>query len=54
MKKILLFIFLSLLPLSVKADHIYNIDIDIYLTEDGNAKITEKWDVKANSGSEWY
>ena len=55
MKKILLFIFLLMLcPLYVKADHIYNIDMKIYLDENGNADITEVWDVKADSGSEWY
>ena len=55
MKKILLFIFLLLVfPLSVKADKIYNIKMDIYLEEDGTADITEVWDVKANGGSEWY
>lgn len=55
MKKILLFIFLLILcPLPVYADHIYNINMDIYLSEDGTASITEVWDVKADSGSEWY
>ena len=54
-KKLLLFIFLLMLcPLYVKADHIYNIDMNIYLEEDGTAKITEIWDVKADSGTEWY
>ena len=55
-KKLMLFIFFIFLmiPFSVKADHIYNIDMDIYLDESGNAKITEKWDVKADSGTEWY
>ena len=56
MKKIiyLLVFLLILFPISVKADHIYNIDMDIYLDEDGNANITEVWNVKADSGSEWY
>ncbi len=55
-KKLLLFIFLLILisPIRVFADHIYNIKMDIYLEKDGSANITEVWDVKANSGSEWY
>ncbi len=55
MKKLLLFVCMLLLfPLSVKADHIYSIDMNITLDENGNATITEKWDAKADSGSEWY
>ena len=53
-KKILFFLILLLCPFIVKADHIYNIDMDIYLNEDGTANITEVWDVKADSGTEWY
>ena len=54
-KKLMLFIFLLMIcPFYVYADHIYNIDMDIYLEEDGTADITELWDVKADSGSEWY
>ena len=48
---ILLFLFI---PFSVDADSIYNIDMDIYIDEYGNANVTEIWDVKADSGSEWY
>lgn len=54
MKKILFTILLFLIPLSVKADRIYNIDMKIYIEKDGTAKITEVWNVKASSGSEWY
>ena len=55
-KKVSIFIFLLMLiiPFKVRADHIYNIDMDIYLEENGTARITEKWDVKADSGTEWY
>ena len=53
-KKLMLFIFTLLCPLWVYADHIYNIDMDIYLEKDGTAEITEVWDAQANSGSEWY
>ncbi len=53
-KKILLFLVFMLCPFWVYADHMYNVDMDIYLEEDGTAKVTEVWDVKADSGSEWY
>ena len=49
-----LLLILFLFPLSVYADDIYSRNIDIYLTKDGNANVTETWDVKADSGSEWY
>lgn len=53
-KKILLFLLVLFAPIWVYADHIYNIDMDIYLDEAGNASITEVWDVQADSGTEWY
>ena len=55
MKKILLFISLMfIMPLSVMANDIYSIDIDVYLNKDGSANITEVWDVDGNDGTEWY
>ena len=55
MKKIFLFISLMLfIPLSVNADSMYNIDMYINISDDGNAMVREVWDVKATSGSEWY
>ena len=54
-KKLIVFLLMFILfPISVKADHIYNIRMNIYLEKDGSANITEVWDVKADSGSEWY
>ena len=53
-KKLMLFLIIMLCPILVHADHIYNIDMDIYLEKNGTAKITEIWDVKADSGTEWY
>ena len=50
----ILFLFVLVNPIKVFADHIYNIDMNIYLEKDGTAKITELWDVQADSGSEWY
>lgn len=55
MKKIfyalLLFLFSNTL---VYANDIYSIDMYVYLDEQGNANITEVWDVKGSEGSEWY
>lgn len=45
---------LFLLNINASADTINTIDMDIYLNEDGSATITEKWNAKANGGSEWY
>ncbi len=53
-KYILFSLILILFGKSVYADHIYNVNMDIYLDELGNAKITEIWDVQADSGTEWY
>ena len=53
-KNIIIFLMLLLIPFGVKADTIYNIDMDIYIDKYGTANITEVWDVKADSGSEWY
>ncbi len=50
----ILFIFL-MMPLSVKADNIiHSIDMDIYIGQDGTAKIKEVWDVDGQDGTEWY
>ena len=54
-KKLILILFMFVIfPISVFADDIYRIDMNIYLDEEGNANITENWNVKADSGSEWY
>ena len=53
-KKIIFLVCLLLFPISVFADHIYKIDMSINITKDGNADVKEVWDVKADSGSEWY
>lgn len=39
---------------SVNADSIKNINMDIYIDKDGNAKITETWDVNISNGTEGY
>lgn len=53
--KYILFILFGLFLLNpVYADTIYRVDMDVYLNKNGSANITEIWDVKADSGSEWY
>ena len=54
-KKIFLFlVMMFILPLSALADTIYSVNMDINILEDGTANVKEIWDVKADSGSEWY
>ena len=52
--KYILIIFLMMLPICVKADHIYSIDMDIHIEKDGTANITEVWDVDGSDGTEWF
>lgn len=55
--KILLFcwLFLFLLtPLKVSANSINYINMDVFVEQQGNAKVTEVWDVDVNSGTEVY
>lgn len=55
MKKIKYFIlFVLLFPCFANADTISNISTDVNIKIDGSAQIVEKWDVKADSGTEWY
>ena len=53
-KLYIIFILMMLFPISVFADNIYKIDMHINITKDGSANITETWNVKADSGTEWY
>ena len=55
MKKIkyILFSLVLLVPFSVKADHLYNVDMNVNIEKDGTANVTEIWDVKADNGSEF-
>ncbi len=39
---------------NVKANTIYNIDVDVDINKQGNANITETWRVKGSDGTEWY
>ncbi len=55
MKKYFLLLFLLLvMPISVYADHMYSVDMSIYIEKNGIANIEETWVVEANGGSEWY
>ena len=48
------FIMMFIMPISALADTIYSVTMDINILEDGTANVKEIWDVKADSGSEWY
>ena len=56
MKKIIFIIITFLFSLNFVSakNNIYNIDINVYLDEFGNADITEVWEVKGSDGTEWY
>ena len=57
MKKVYLFVFSFIcffLMGSVSANTISSIDMKIAIDENGNANITEVWDVKGTDGTEWY
>ena len=53
-KIILFLVMMFIMPLSALADTIYSVNMDINILEDGTANVKEIWDVKADSGSEWY
>ncbi len=56
MKKIIygLVLFLFGTTSVLAKNNIYNIDMNIYLDEQGNAFVTENWSVKGSDGTEWY
>ncbi len=56
MKKIIfiVFTFLFCTSTALATNHIYNIDMEIYIDQDGTATITETWDVDGSDGTEWY
>lgn len=55
MKKIILFISLLIFPFFVNASTISKIDMDIVLSSNGKAIVTETWDANVNQGTEgWH
>ena len=52
--KLVLLLVMFMIPVSVRADHMYTVDMDIDILKDGTANITEVWDVRATTGTEWY
>ena len=56
MKKLifLIFIFLFWTNIVFATNHIYDIEMDIYLDENGTANISETWVVDGSDGTEWY
>lgn len=53
MKKIVSLLFL-LLPLTLRAQEIRDMDIQVVVGRDGSATVTTDWDVTVTSGTEWY
>ena len=54
MKKIIFTLVLMLIPSIILANEISNIDIDIYVDNEGVAHVTEKWDTSLYEGTEGY
>ena len=57
MKKIykyILFLMVMLVPLLVRADKIYNVDMHVNIDKTGTAHFEVIWDANASGGSEWY
>ena len=53
-KKIVLFLLLLVPFITVRANTISSIKMDIYVDMDGNATVTETWDAYVNQGTEGY
>ena len=53
-KKIILLLLLFVPFITVKANTISDIKMDIYVDQDGNATITETWDAYVSQGTEGY
>lgn len=56
MKKIIILIisFILLIPNIIKANEIYNINMNIYVDNNGTAHVTEEWTTYLNQGTEGY
>ena len=56
MKKIIFIIFTFLFSVGTAfaTNHIYDINMEIYVDENGDATITETWIVDGSDGTEWY
>lgn len=53
LKVVIVALFL-IVPFSVNADSIYNMNIKVNIRKDGSADVTETWDVQADGGTEWF
>lgn len=54
MKKIIFLIVLLLIPNIILANEIYNIDMNIYVDNNGTAHVIEEWQTNLNEGTEGY
>ena len=52
---LIILLFIILMPITVFAkNNIYSKDAKIYIDQNGNAQVTETWDVDGEDGTEWY
>ena len=54
MKKIIFTLVLFLVPSIILANEISNIDMNIYVDNNGTAHVTEEWTAELNEGTEGY
>ena len=54
MKKIIFTLVLFLVPSIILANEINNIDMKIYVDNNGTAHVTEEWTTNLNEGTEGY
>lgn len=54
MKKIIFTLVLFLVPSIILANEIYNIDMNIYVDNNGTAHVTEEWTTNLIQGTEGY
>ena len=52
--RITLSVLLALLPLTLSAQEIRDMDIRVEVTQNGSATVITDWDVTVVSGTEWY
>lgn len=54
MKRTVFILLTFLLPLTLQAQEIRDMDIRVEVGRDGSATVTTDWDVTVTSGTEWY
>ena len=54
MKRVLIIAAMLLSAVFAGAQEIRSIDIDVYINDEGDAYVKQRWDVNVVSGTEWY